>query len=91
MNIIVGDKQKFALECIVSNEKEMLGRIFLYVNNIRFGQDSFDEELVPYFFGAVRETFFYNEVPGLIKLSVSEFIELLNCIYDDFDGESCSS
>ncbi|MES9863931.1 MAG: hypothetical protein ABW157_01210 [Candidatus Thiodiazotropha sp. LLP2] len=45
MKFLVGDKNKLALESTVNKDDSCFGRLFLYVNGIRFGQDSFDFEV----------------------------------------------
>ena len=89
MSIVVGKKEKFALECFVTSEAEMFGRIFLYVNGEKFGQDNFDEELIDYFFRVAKDTLFFNEIPGLMSLSTNDYIQLIDCTYEEFEGDEC--
>lgn len=87
--ILVGDKNAFALECIIGDAIEKVGRVFIYVDGNRFGQDDFDEELIAFFFNAIRGSFFDNIFPDLMKMSPVEYIKFMNCIYSEFSGDEC--
>ncbi|MCU7862200.1 MAG: hypothetical protein KZQ86_20775, partial [Candidatus Thiodiazotropha sp. (ex Lucinoma kastoroae)] len=41
----MGDKNRLALESIDNKDDSFFGRLFLYVNGLRFGQDNFDFEV----------------------------------------------
>lgn len=45
MKILVGDKGRLALECSVSTDDGDLGRLYLYVNGVRFGEEEFEYEV----------------------------------------------
>jgi hypothetical protein len=87
----VGDKSSFALECVVSLNSPMMGRVFMYVNNKKFGQDHFDEELDAFFFRVIKNIkSINNEFPELFSLTAREFMQLIDCIYEDFCTPLCN-
>ncbi|MBF7073947.1 hypothetical protein ISG33_11105 [Glaciecola sp. MH2013] len=89
---LVGDKASFALECILSAENTNMGRIFLYIKGVRFGQNDFDEELDAFFFRILKEIkMMDNEFPDLFPLLPKEFVELVDCIYEDFTPPFCDT
>ncbi|MDN3648422.1 hypothetical protein QWZ13_05815 [Reinekea marina] len=92
MKTLVGDKKTFALECVTTSRNSNTGRVFLYINGLKFGQDEFNEELEAFFFRAIKSIKSMNsEYPDLITLSTEEFVNLCNCIYDDFESPHCDS
>lgn len=81
MDTVVGNKDRLALEYVQSSTDSSfgLGYLFLYVNGIRFGEDSFDFEVD----AMVRHTIIH------FKLDKVEFPELFECpakeLFDSFD------
>ena len=45
MKILLGDKNRLALECVESYGDPSLGRIYMYVNGNRFGNDDIEFEI----------------------------------------------
>ena len=79
MSIIVGNKDRLALEYVNSDTDRTLGYLFLYVNGIRFGEDYFDFDVN----AMIQHTLTY------FKLDRTEFPELFECpakkLFDSFD------
>jgi len=88
---LVGDKSSFALECVVSLNNFNMGRIFIYINGIKFGQDDYDEELDAFFFRSIKSIkSMNNDFPELFSLSAEDFVQLTDCIYEDFSSPCCN-
>ncbi|MEW8051990.1 MAG: hypothetical protein AB2792_12640 [Candidatus Thiodiazotropha sp.] len=45
MKLLVGDKNRLALESVDNKDDSSFGHLYLYVNGIRFGRDDFDFEV----------------------------------------------
>lgn len=69
MSILVGDKESLALECVCSNFDKHLGRLFLYVSGVRFGETEFDYEVDEIILSVLKN----------FKLEVTNFFGLLKC------------
>ncbi len=85
MNIIVGERSALAIECVESKGDPSLGRIFLYVNGVKFGEESFDFEID----AMIRNTIKSFALPdidfnGLFDCPEKELFESLEMI-DDFE------
>ncbi|MCU7841782.1 MAG: hypothetical protein KZQ94_20700 [Candidatus Thiodiazotropha sp. (ex Troendleina suluensis)] len=88
MKFLVGDKNRLALESTDNKDDSSFGRLFLYVNGIRFGQDNFDFEVD----AMIESTLSYFKVYGvnLVGLASCPPNELFDSYYkvSSFDEEN---
>lgn len=61
MKILVGDKNRLALESVDNKDDSAFGHLFLYVNGIRFGRDNIDFEVD----AMIENTLSYFKVYGV--------------------------
>ncbi|MBQ1782333.1 MAG: hypothetical protein II007_01625 [Gammaproteobacteria bacterium] len=86
--MLFGDASSVALEISLSATYRGWGRVFIWIDGIRFGQDDFDEELDHFFHRALKDVerntahFYVSK-----HVSGSDYKRLVDLAYDDeFDG-----
>lgn len=71
------------LSIVPSAEQAGYGRVFLEVDDLRFGQDSFDEELDLFFYAAFNGfTSLKGVYPHLMNINAEQYRSLVNSVYD---------
>lgn len=86
--MVFGDVSTVALEISLSATYRGWGRVFIWIDGIRFGQDDFDEELDDFFLRALKDV-----ERDVLNFCISEHVtgsdykRLVDLAYDDeFDG-----
>lgn len=90
-SIVVGNKATLALECMINQPERLEGRVFLYVNGERYGQDDFDEDLLGFLDRQLA--FEINEridYPELFQLSTQEIYDFMHCMSGAQADENCN-
>lgn len=84
----VGDKSRFAIECLKADSSEQEGHLLLYVNGERFGQAAFEYDVgiaLRKFEELLIEGDFY--APELLDLNADDFGHLVESMYEDIEDE----
>lgn len=91
MNILVGRKDKLAFEYVTQNQNLHLGRVFLYVASVKFGQDEFDEDIHGFLDRVLEdESNCKGNYEELFKLSANDFCKYIHCLWGELDDDLCS-
>ena len=89
-NIFVGDKDVLGFECRVNNLSQVEGRIFMYVNGVKYGQQDFDEDLIGLLDRLLAaEQLLHNDYKDLFNLSSKEFRNFMMCLWGEIDDSLC--
>lgn len=76
MNVIVGDREKLAIECVeLKPDLPKEGRLFLYVNGIRFGDDSIDFEVDAAILHTLKYFKLDADLPNLYECPTKELVD----------------
>lgn len=90
--MVIGDIDFVAFEYVASNVERTLGRVFIYINGVRYGNDEFDYELLD-----LAKGFLYEinekarEYPLLLSLDAREISGLRDCILEDYELDGCEA
>lgn len=90
--MVIGDVNVVAFEYSLSDKKNKLGRVFVYIKGARYGNDEFDYELLDLASGfsyEVNEKI--REFPLLLKFDAKEMSRLRDCVLDDYECDGCDA
>lgn len=81
-NFTSGSKERLAIQCVVLDQQKGLGNVYFWVGGHRFGTHAFPFELETYFYIAIDALGRLPLIPAASSLSSSEYLELVDWLYD---------
>jgi hypothetical protein len=88
--ILTGDKNKFALECLLSEDDQTKGVISIFIGNTSFSSNVDCFELDVFFDNTLKQLETFDHIiPELYELSYIEIFKSLDCIWNDGSSTEC--
>jgi hypothetical protein len=90
VNVFVGELNAFAFECVFQDYSSVEGRIFLYINGVRYGQDEFNEDICSFLERQINaERNVSVDYKKVFEMEANDIREYMKCIWGEKNGTTC--